>query len=192
MVAEETQELGRSAVASIKRWLEATTYIALEWDVYNYVQYCSVEHLGGHKRLDLAGSYLTGTRDLVYVESKRYTTAGSAKNLYRQFQDFLAVAYSHAAFQRARPHPQVAHWYWVTYHPFQLDKWASLEGPSELTAAVAAADYIPDEEVDTELLHEVAGRITVLVYNPKMERLTMTAQEVQRVLEHLDRKAVGL
>ncbi|MEU2200599.1 hypothetical protein [Isoptericola sp. NPDC019482] len=192
MPAEETQELGRAAVASVKRWLEATTYIALEWDVYNYVQYCSVEHLGGHKRLDLAGSYLTGTRDLVYVESKRYTTAASARSLYGQFQDFLAVAYSHALFQRTKPHPQIAHWYWVTYHPFELTRWAQLESPGELTAAVTAASYVPDDAVDTTLIHEVASRITVLVYNPKMERFTMTPQEVQRVLGHLERKAVGL
>ncbi len=42
MEAEETQEHGRQGVALFKRWLESSTYIELNWTVYEKPQFCTL------------------------------------------------------------------------------------------------------------------------------------------------------
>ncbi|MFI2703460.1 hypothetical protein [Cellulosimicrobium composti] len=190
MSAEPTQELGRDGVAAVKRWLEATTHIELPFDVYTNPRYCNVEHSRGNKLLDLNGHFLAGNKDPIYVEGKRYSTDS---NLFPQFQEFLAVAYSFAVKDRQAPYPKNPHWLWVTYHPFAVTKWPDLATAGQVVAAVnKCKDLVPEASVDQDIAREVAEKVWILVYNPKMHDITLTPKELKKVRTVIDRKGRGL
>jgi len=189
---EDIQEIGREGAATLKRWLEATTYIELPFDAYNNKIDCTVFTVGGMKKqLDLVGYMLIDKKAPVYVECKRYTTAGGQ---YKEYIKFLAIAYGHTAYEvehfgEARP----SHYYWVTFHPFNLDNWTKLETYDHMKLALEThPDYLGDAEFHEQMAHEIASRITVLVFNPKQESLSLTRTELEEIRPILQRKAKTL
>lgn len=187
MAAEETQEKGRRGVATVKRWLEATTFIELPWNAYERTAMCTVPLLKGKKVFDLAGHFLGNQSRPVVVENKSYSSDGGQ---YSQYQEFLATAYSATA-RSLRDVGDTEHEFiWVTSHPFKLPKWSVLETPEEVQSALDAYPACLGEghAVDPELVRTVASRVWVLVMNSKQESISLTAQELQKVFTVLPRK----
>ncbi|TFC94397.1 hypothetical protein E3T28_15215 [Cryobacterium sinapicolor] len=191
MPAEQTQEQGRKGVALVQRWLESTTFLELNWNVYDNSAMCEVEHLGGVKYFDLAGSFLGANRREVFVENKNYS---SDSGQYPHFQEFLAIAYSATAkVKNAGRMDRATEFIWVTTHPFSIKRWASLASEAEIRLAlVARPEFLGDTEVDEDIVRVVAGRIWVLVMHEKQIDLSLTQQEVWQVLALLKRKEATL
>lgn len=191
MVAEGTQELGRTGVATVKRWLEATTFIELPFDVYNHTLDCTIAHIGGVKRFDLQGYYLTGNKGPIFVESKRYSTPGGQ---YKEFLRFLAIAYSSTVKEdKELGGHKERHFLWVTFHPFNLENWSVFESHEHMCLALSKnPELLGGEEIDQNLVREVSSRIMVLLFNPKQEAISLTRQELKAVRLHIDRKANSL
>jgi hypothetical protein len=189
--AEWTQELGREGVATIKRWLEATTFIELPFDAYHQKKEITVLHTGGKKKLDLGGHYLTGRKFPVLVECKRYSTPGRQ---HREFRRLLAIAYG--SIQREREiyedpkHDSFTHYIWVTFNPFAQENWQDLETRDQLVKGLEEnADVHDGSDVDEDLARTVAERFTVLVFNKKQEELSLNREELMLVRTVIDRKA---
>jgi len=191
MPAEEVHEIGRQGVATIKRWLEATTYIELPWDAYNHTLDCTVPHLAGMKIFDLHGHYLTGEKQHIIIECKKYT---SPRGQFTEFQHFLAIAYSSTVKTIEELGGDWGHHFmWVTFHPFNLDNWSKLETHGQLRRALEAhPEYLDGRAIDADVLRAVADRITVLVFNPKQESLSLTRTELEQIRPILNRKGVSL
>lgn len=184
--AEEVQELGRVGVAIIKRWIEATTHIQLSYDIYDNPDQCIVPYIGGRKRLDLAGRYMTGGKHPVVVECKRYSTPGGQA---AEYLEFLRIAYSStladiAHFGRDRS----THFMWVTYHPFSLTKWSQLETHETMRQALLEKpEYLGKSAIDEDRLRAISDRVMILVFNPKQEALSLTPDELALIRTILDR-----
>jgi hypothetical protein len=189
---EDIQEIGREGAATLKRWLEATTYMELPFDAYNNKIDCTVFTVGGMKKqLDLVGYMLVGKKAPVFIECKRYKTPGGQ---YKEFIKFLAIAYGHTAkevedFGESRP----SHYYWVTFHPFNLENWTKLETYDHMKLALEThPEYLGGAVFDEQMAHAIASRVTVLVFNPKQEDLSLTRTELEEIRPILQRKAKTL
>jgi hypothetical protein len=189
---EDIQEIGREGAATLKRWLEATTYMELPFDAYNNKIDCTVFTVGDKKKqLDLVGYMLVGKKAPVFVECKRYKTPGGQ---YKEFIKFLAIAYGQTAkeiedFGESRP----SEFYWVTFHPFNLDNWTKLETYDHMKLALEThPDYLGGADFDEQLAHALASRVTVLVFNPKQEGLSLTRHELEAIRPTLQRKVKTL
>lgn len=189
--AEFTQELGREGVATIKRWLEATTFIELPFDAYHQKKEITVLHAGGRKKLDLGGHYLTGRKYPVLVECKRYSSPGQQ---HREFRKLLAIAYG--SFQREREiyedakHDSFTHFIWVTFNPFAQDSWQALETRDQLVWGMEENPEVHNgSDVDEDLARTIAGRFTVLVFNKKQQDLSLDRDELMLVRTVINRKA---
>jgi len=185
-MAEEVQALGHEGVLIIKRWLESTTHIELSYDVYDFTPFCIVPYIGGKKRFDLAGRYMSGDKAPVYVECKRYRTAGGQA---AEFDQFLRIAYSSTLSEiQYRGRDLGTRFIWVTYHPFSQKKWATLETHENMRRALLAEPtFLGNTQIDEERLRDMASRVMVLVFNPKQEALSLTTEEVKQVRTILDR-----
>jgi len=192
IMAEEIHEIGRQGAATLKRWLEATTHIELPHDAYNTPIDCSVDTFGPTKQLDLAGYMLTEKHTPVFVESKKYTTPGGQ---YKEFRKFLVIAYTHTAqeLEKYNSH-RSSRYYWVTFHPFNLDKWSSLETYEHMIDALEkdGGAYLAGRSVNHDLAHDVCSRIAVFVFNPKQEALSLTREELELIRPSLKRKVKTL
>lgn len=189
---EDIQELGREGAATLKRWLEATTYMELPFDAYNNKIDCIIRTTGGkQKQLDLVGYMLTDKKAPVFVECKRYTSSGRQ---YTEFVKFLAMAYGHTAQELADYNTtRDSLYYWVTFHPFNLENWTNLETYEHIKKALEThPEYLGDDDLNESLAHEVAGRVTVLVFNPKQEALSLTRAELEQIRPVLQRKVKTL
>ena len=188
MSAEATQEQGRRSVSHTKRWLEATTYVELPFNVYQNEPLCQVELLSGStKRFDLYGFMLGENSREVYVENKDYS---SSNNLYAQYLEFLAHAYSATARTIKATSDRKAEFMWVTTHPFQVTQWTQLSSHQEVLKALQQHPEVlgEDDEPDEELARTVADRIWVLVLNKRQLEISLTTEEVGKVLPVLARK----
>lgn len=178
-------------VAQVQRWLEATTYLELPWNAYETPQMCQVQHLSGSKLFDLAGWFLGENRREVYIENKSHTTSGG--NQYADFQEFLAIAYSSTAKQLQSGLDRKTEFIWVTSHPFNLSRWAKLATYSELHKALKDKPaFLGTEAIDEDLARTVANRIWVLVMNHRQIEISLTQEEVWRVIPILKRKVSTL
>jgi len=189
---EDIQEIGREGVATLKRWLEATTYMELPFDAYNNKIDCTVFTVGDKKKqLDLVGYMLVGKKAPVFVECKRYTTPGGQ---YKEFMKFLAIAYGQTAkevedFGESRP----SEFYWVTFHPFNLENWTKLETYDHIKLALEThPDYLGGADFDEQMAHALSSRVTVLVFNPKQEALSLSRPELEAIRPTLQRKVKTL
>jgi hypothetical protein len=189
---EDIQEIGREGAATLKRWLEATTYMELPFDAYNNKIDCTVFTVGDQKKqLDLVGYMLVGKKAPVFIECKRYKTPGGQ---YKEFIKFLAIAYGQTAkeiqdFGESRP----SEFYWVTFHPFNLDNWTKLETYDHMKLALEThPTYLGGADFDEQMAHGLASRVTVLVFNPKQEGLSLTRTELEAVRPTLQRKVKTL
>lgn len=188
-MAEEVQALGREGVAVVKRWLEATTHIRLDYDVYDFTAQCIVPHFGGRegiKRFDLAGQFTSDKRSPVYVECKRYRTPGGQAE---EFKEFLRIAYSSTLWNiQNYTRDRGTRFLWVTTHPFSQKQWVNLETHSYMRKALEEKpEYLGGSDYDDDRLREVAERIMVLVFNPKQKDLSLTIGELLKVRTVLDR-----
>jgi hypothetical protein len=189
--AEEVQELGRDGVASVKRWLEATTFIELNWNVYEDAPMCVMTCLGGiRKKFDLAGSFIGQRRNPVVVESKWYRTAGAQHKYYKEF---LATAYSSTVKEMEERGDTGREYLWVTKHPFQIGEWTTLTTEEKIKASLVEYPTLLDNrEIDAGVLRKVSERIWVLVMHQKQEDISLTNEELMIVLAKLARKAPTL
>jgi hypothetical protein len=188
---EDIQEIGRQGAATLKRWLEATTYVELPFDAYNNKIDCSFQTFGKPKQFDLVGFMVEGERIPVIIECKRYTSPGRQ---YQEFMKFLAIAYATTAKELETYHAsRKPTFYWVTFHPFNLDNWTKLETYDHIKLALSQhPEYVKGHTVNDSLAHDIAARITVLVFNPKQEKLSLTRSELETIRPYLGRKAVTL
>lgn len=164
----------------------------LPFDAYNNKIDCTVTTPGGsHKQLDLAGYMLIERKAPVFVECKRYS---SASIQYTEFVKFLAISYGHTAQEyETFGTSRFSEYYWVTYHPFNLRQWKNLETYDHMKLALTKyPEYLVDETFNESLAHEIASRITVLVFNPKQENLALTRTELESIRHVLNRKAKTL
>lgn len=196
MPDEEIQERGREGVSMIKSWLEATTWMEFPFNSYEDGTRCTLALLTGTtKKLDLRG-YRFGDkhqRRTMNVECKRYTTKGGQ---LKEFRRFLAIAYSAHA-KRAQDVGQVEpeDFLWVTSNPFMTDGWTDLCSEENVLAAVQHednVDVIGDHTVDPKLTRTVSEGLWLLVFHERQIDVTLTAEEVQKVLHLLDRKGSTL
>lgn len=194
MPDEEVQELGREGVGMVRAWLEATTWMTLPFNAYEDGPRCKVPYIGGVKKFDLRGYFLGDKhhRRELTVECKRYTTPGGQS---KEFQKFLAIAYS-ATLKNIRERGSWEEdFIWVTSHPFDLGKWPTLASFDEMKSALEDPDNAPllgGEPIDEELARTVAGRIWLLVLNEKQLEVTLTTQELKQVMVALDREGTAL
>ncbi len=175
----------------LKRWLEATTYIELPFDAYNNKIDCMVETFGGQKQFDLVGYMVAGEKTPVYVESKRYT---SASGQYKEFNKFLSIAYSHTAREQDKfGTNRKSSYFWVTFHPFNLENWSKLETLDHMKKALGEhTEHLGGHAIDDDLAAQVSSRIAVLVFNPKQESWTLTRAELELIRPTLARKVATL
>lgn len=186
MAAEATQEKGRRGVAHTKRWLEATTYVELQFNAYEDEGMCELELLSGTKIFDMFGFMLGKERRPVYVENKDDT---NVSRLYAAYQDFIANAYSATAKRIQTTRDQKAEFMWVSTHPFNQREWANLTTPEEVKAALDKhPEVLGGAAVDDDLVRTVAERIWVLVMSQRQLEISLTHDEVLLVMPALRRK----
>lgn len=196
--AESAQEEGRKGVLLTKRWLESTTHIEMNFDVYDFISETTVTCLNGAvKSFDLKGK-IHKSKSVLFVENKSYSGVGDQAS---EFRDFLAIAYSATAFETARVQDPRWQFMWVTTFPFSQRKWAKLTKRSEIkaaleadTAASAAAGtpgLLNGQPIDEDILDRMPGRLWLLVLNKRQEELTLTRSELSKVEAILKRKGKG-
>lgn len=200
MEAEETQEHGRKGVALFKRWLESTTYIELEWNVYEKPNYCTLPLLNGTKKFDLVGNFLGSNQRPLAVECKRYSSKGDQP---AQFSRFLAEAYSATLFEtKVRGGDIAREFIWATTHPFDQSKWSKVHSHTAVKSAVENnPDVLGDHTspsfdlssfISDDTIRTVADRIWLLVMNEKQDELSLTQDELLDVWKVLSRKKGSL
>ncbi|WP_310773399.1 hypothetical protein [Mycobacterium sp. Z3061] len=186
--AEEVQELGRRGVAAIKQWLEATTFIELNWNVYEDPAMCVMVCAdGSQKKFDLAGSFIGSRRDPVVVECKWYNSSNSQ---HKYFKEFLAIAYSSTIRDtKDRGADAKREYIWVTKHPFQISEWATLTTEAKIRQSVEAnSALLNNEPIDDATISKLAQRVWVLVMHEKQEAISLPNHELMAVLTVLKRK----
>ena len=190
--AEEVQELGREGVGKIKRWLEATTFMELNWNVYEDPAMCTLPCLNDQrKKFDLVGSFIGINRNPIAIECKRYTSAGAQ---HKYFKEFLATAYSNILHDRRviNSDPK-REFFWVTTHPFQIKEWTTLATEEKVYEAISEnPKLVNTADIDQKLVRSVADRIWILVMHEKQESISLTHDELMEVLTRLKRKAPTL
>lgn len=191
IAAEVVQELGRNGVLEVKRWLEATTFIELPFDVYNRDKECAVRYRDdadgpSFKRLDLCGHYIE-TSIPIRIECKRYSTPGGQ---YTEFQKLLAIIYSSEVLEiEEYSKSSGAHYFWITSHPFNLENWATLERHEQVTKALERyPQVLLGAEIDQDLIRDIADRISVLVFSQKQIPLILSREELLKTKAALNRK----
>lgn len=190
--AEEVQELGRDGVAMVKRWLEATTFMELQWNVYEDTAKCVVPCLGGlKKKFDLAGAFIGINRNPVVVESKRYKSSGGQ---HKYFKEFLAIAYSNILREEEILGSDLKREFvWVTTTPFQITEWNELATERKIVQSLDAnPGYLGGIPIDLKVVRKASERVWVLVMNQKQEDISLNHDELMTVLTTLKRKAPTL
>jgi hypothetical protein len=186
--AEEVQELGREGVAAIKQWLEATTFIELNWNVYEDPAMCVMVCAdGSRKKFDLVGAFIGNRRDPVVVECKWYTTTASQ---HKHFKQFLAIAYSSTVRETIdRGADPKREYIWVTKHPFQITEWTTLATESKILQSLEDnVELLAGEPINEDIVRKIAERVWVLVMNQKQEEISLPNDELMLVLTTLKRK----
>ena len=186
MSAEATQEKGRRGVAHTKRWLEATTYVELQFNAYEDEALCELELLSGTKTFDMFGYMLGEDRRPVYVENKDDTNYSRLQSAY---QEFLANVYSATAHRINATKDQRAEFMWVSTQPFNQAGWGKLATPEAIHDALTKyPGVLGGATVDDDLVRLVAKRIWVLVMNERQIDISLTHEEVMAVMPILKRK----
>lgn len=187
MPAEETQELGREGVFLFKRWLESTTYLDLSWNSYATPAMCEVQHLGGVKTFDLAGSLLVKPNVPVVVECKRYTTPGGQS---KEYEELLAISYGAALHERrSGRRDSNRQFVWATTHPFSQTRWKKLTSVQAMRKAVRNhPELAGPDPFDEDLGHEIMDRVWLLVWHEKQVNISLSGKEVLKIWDLLDRK----
>ena len=148
---------------------------------------CEVEHLNGSKLFDMYGFFLGDEKREVYVENKDYA---KEQNLYDQYQEFLAIAYSATAKRlQSSKKDRKTEFMWVTTHPFRMARWSELSTPNEIRVALEKhSDFLNGATINDEILRAVASRLWVLVLHERQLEISLTHQEVLKIMPELNRK----
>lgn len=186
-VAEGVQALGRDGVQKIKKWLDSTTHVAIEWTVYDNQPVCTLQNLSGKpKRFDLLGKMLKKGSPPVAVEAKRYSSAHSQGKL---FQEFIATAYSTSAYELKHFGDSGREYMWVTYHPFAQREWKNLLKRKNIVKALGEhPELLAGEKVDEDLVDALATRVWLLVIHSKQHALILKKKELKQVFSVINRK----
>ncbi|MBK1785595.1 hypothetical protein [Prauserella cavernicola] len=197
MSAEEAHELGRDGVFRVKQYLEGTTHLRLPWTAYDHVNLCKRQRLDGSKKTyDLAGHFLGERRRPLFVEAKKYTTAGAQGTLYLEY---IADVYSITARAQREEMDDGAEFMWITWHPFSQGAWPRLLSHEYVYEAVekhvdslqlgGGDGNAESAEPDKELCRTVADRLWLVVLTDRQqEELTLTAEELKLAMMHLKRE----
>ncbi|MGQ0631618.1 MAG: hypothetical protein ACT4P1_11280 [Sporichthyaceae bacterium] len=191
MVAEASQEKGRVGVYEVKAWLEATTYFAISWDVYEFTEQCTRKRLDGQlKRYDLAGRLIGPRQVPVFVEAKAYDVVGSQG---KDFKEFLVNAYSTTAHEiEEKGGDPGTEFLWVTTHPFSQGEWPKLTSRQYLEASIKEAlkanvDCLAGKPLDPDLVIAVAQRLWLLVRHERQNEVSLTKDELFKIYSQLGR-----
>lgn len=196
MTAEGSHEIGRVGVMRVKQFLESTTHLQMPWTAYDHENTCKLQRLDGTKKLyDLRGYFLGEKRRPLFVESKKYTTAGSQGTLYREY---LADVYSITAKAQQEEMDEGAEFMWITWHPFSIGEWSNLVDHKYIRSAVIAHPDAagmtlgddPNQFVNEDICRIVAERLWVIVLSDRQHDLVMTPEEIRMTHASLARGGV--
>jgi hypothetical protein len=170
-----------------KRWLESTTHLELEFDVYDWLPECTVSCLDGSlQSFDLKGRIFRSKSPL-FVENKAVKNVGHQPS---QFMDFLAIAYSATAAEIKRTQDPKWQFMWVTTHPFSQTDWPKLTKRARIMQALAqdTTGILKDEQISDDIVDLLVERIWLLVLNKRQQELTLSRKELNRIEAILNRK----
>jgi hypothetical protein len=157
------------------------------WGKAGTLQYVEVPQWGRTKEsFDLFGLHLEEnleTRAEFYAEVKRYNSAGSQMQQYREF---LTRCYSAMlAWERAGT-PKTPEFLWITWHPFgATDKYSQLTDVSAIKDACAKLpERVKPEDYDATLAQELADRLWLLLASPRLEDMRMSKEFLGVIRAH--------
>lgn len=194
MAAEAAHEIGREGVMRVKQFLESTTYLNVPWTAYDHESMCKLQRLDGSKKVyDLRGFFLGERRRPLYIESKKYASAGSQGSYYREF---LADVYSITARAQKEDMDENAEFMWITWHPFSLGQWSKLSHHEYVKSSVASYPALLGIEsaddaassIDEDLCRTVADRLWIIVLSDRQHDLVMSPHEIKVALASLNRE----
>lgn len=194
MAGEDAHEAGRDGLQRAKRWLELTTRVSSSWThrdppLSELLEFHWPQAKGAFS-YDLGGTFRGGefTGRSFVAEVKKYRREA---DLPTHFRDFLAKNYVALDEKPARCH----HFLWISWSPFQAQKWDSHASAESVKKAVLHPDNClrvlgvqPSEgesKLDPELLAGVAGRTWLVTLGDEQEKLVLSAEhyiELQRII----------
>jgi hypothetical protein len=169
---ETAHESGRLGVINAKSWLESTTRVQIQFDVYQSASQCSLPLGNGEtKAFDLVGLHIeedgATTRCPLYVEVKNYNSVGDQPAQYAEYLEIVYRAALHEA-QGANRHLEFM---WLTWHPFAQTKWNKLCSEDELRDTLTNAASVG--ALDEGLVRVLPDRLWLVVLGTRQDDLTM-------------------
>ncbi len=172
MAGETAHSTGKEGVERARAWLEKTGRVNVNYTVYEVgeVEFLTFrDAVGGKFSFDLSGILdLDEGKSTSYGEVKKYSVVGSQP---QEYTEYLAKCYR-ATLNDERPY----HFFWITWHPFSQTKWARLCSAEEIRAALEAhqVKYCGSDEIDSEIVAELAQRLWLVVLSDRQETLSMS------------------
>jgi hypothetical protein len=194
VAGEDAQDTGREGLQRAKRWLELTTRVDQSWTHRDRPMAELLEFRWPHGSaetfsFDLGGKFRGESLDnqSFLAEVKRYRKEG---DLPSHFRDFLAKCYVAMA---ERPQ-RCDHFLWVSWAPFQAQRWDEHTSVASVTRALLHATNrertlgIEDEGkaqtlLDAERLGRVAERVWLITLNDKQEQLVLAQNHYLEVVK---------
>lgn len=180
---EELHAIGADGTRRAKVWLDATTRVTASWTIYD-------ERAVKKLRFDWPrpgfspysydlGGILSGgeyENSFFVAECKKYST----KNQGDHFDKFLAQSYA-----TVLGGTQLAdHIFWITWHPFRIDRWSRKTGEEEIVRAVSKYasrifDGLKDGDdvadfIDQDLVKDLSSRFWTFVLSDRQESLVIS------------------
>jgi hypothetical protein len=179
-VGEEAHIKGMQGVRRARQWLESTMRISSSYantDTPKWAEKLTLEwpHTGNTFSFDLGGT-MRGAEyegDQFCAEVKNYT---SASNQGIEFRSFLAKCYV----ARMSRYTIGDHFMWITWAPFSVNSWNTLDSPETVVEAVVEhrgrifGDVTEEKSrslIDAETARSVSERLWVIVLSQKQETL---------------------
>lgn len=177
MVAGEVhQQGGREGVRLARRWLDRTTRVKIQYDVYEWPNQVQLSPVAGPiKSFDLSGHLVDEDGKVgapLVVEVKHCFTEGGQSAGYTRY---LANCYSIVTQAKDSKMDRQWEFMWLTWHPFSLNTWTRLCEPAVIRKAVERhkGEVLDGREIDDELCRELAERMWLVVLGKRHEDLTM-------------------
>lgn len=191
MAGEDQHEAGREGVRFVRTWLDRTTRVAITWDVYEGSHHVKMPQLHGMPRaFDMRGHLINAdgsSGSPLLVEVKAYKVHNPAQNA--AYLDFLAKCYSATAKAEEDGVDSGTEFMWITWHPFNLNDWTSLDTASWVERALddndLQAEYLGAAVPNKSLMERTAERIIIVLMGKRTEELTMAdwlIKDVKRLM----------
>lgn len=186
MPGETLHEVGRAGAVRAKQWLEGTTRVHVPWVNPDAVEKLTFAWaIKGSFSFDLGGQLRGGglNGQEFFAEVKKYSQVGEQPAMY---DEYLAKCYRAYALMPNR----CDHFFWLTWHPFSLNRWAQLCVASSVRAAVVSHREkclgesnleTAESAVDDELCSAVADRLWLIVLSDKQEQLVVEDEDLDVV-----------